>query len=284
MGGVFFRRRTVPMVGYDAATNRWSVTGDASPVDRDALTVTTFNVWYDGYFADERYRAIATLLSRETPDVMVFQEMTPPALEILQAQPWIREHYRCAAVVGGRAGNYGLVMFSRLPTARVIHSRLPSRPTRRSRGMLLAEFAVNGRPLAICSLHLDSGKGRARLRGRQLRRVFRALRSADDAIVLGDFNMRDSENTRITLPYYDVWPTLRPHHDGFTEDTSINTMRLDSKNKHTQVRFDRVLLKGPAWSADSIDLLGAEPISSAHPRVFPSDHFGVKCCLVRRRA
>jgi hypothetical protein len=61
-------------------------------------------------------------------------------------------------------------------------------------------------------------------------------------------------------------------------------MRLDGKNKHRQVRFDRVLLKGTGWTAKCIDLLGTEPISSAHPRVFPSDHFGVQCCLVRRPA
>ena len=120
------------------------------------------------------------------------------------------------------------------------------------------------------------------MRGWQLRMLFRALRTAEDAVLLGDFNMRDNENGRIAADYCDVWPALRPHEDGFTEDTSINLMRFDSKNKHRQVRFDRVLLKGPAWSPANIDLLGTEPVSTAHPRVFPSDHFGVRCRLVRR--
>ena len=170
-------------------------------------------------------------------------------------------------------------MLSRLPTVRVTYARLP---TRMSRGFLQAEFMINGTPLVVSCLHLDSGKRRARLRRRQLRRVFRALRSVDDAIVLGDFNMRDSENARIAPPYCDVWPMLRPDDRGFTEDTAINHMRFDSTNKHRQVRFDRVLLKGSAWAAASIDLLGTEAISSAQPRVFPSDHFGVMCALVRR--
>ena len=81
--------------------------------------------------------------------------------------------------------------------------------------------------------------------------------------------MRDAENPRIAEPYRDLWPALRPHDDGFTEDTSINLMRLDSKNKHRQVRFDRVLLKGGGWAATNIELLGTQPISSALPRVFP---------------
>jgi tyrosyl-DNA phosphodiesterase 2 len=279
MDAVFFRRRAVQVGTYDPATNGWLTVDDTIAVECDELVLTTFNVWFDAYFADQRHRAIAQLLSREMPHVMVFQEITPAALSIFLAQPWIRQHYRRAAVVGGRTGNYGMLMLSRLPTGRATYTRLP---TRLSRGFLKAEFMVNGRPLVVCSIHLESGKRRARLRGRQLRRMFRALRSADDAIVLGDFNMRDTENARIAPPYHDVWPMLRPDDDGFTEDTAINHMRFDSKNKHRQVRFDRVLLKGSAWAAAGIELLGTEAISSARPRVFPSDHFGVMCRLVRR--
>ena len=86
-------------------------------------------------------------------------------------------------------------------------------------------------------------------------------------------------NVIITEPYVDLWPALRPSDDGFTEDTSINLMRYDSKNKHRHVRFDRVLLRGDGWDATGIDLLGTEPISPSLPRVFPSDHFGVRCRL-----
>jgi tyrosyl-DNA phosphodiesterase 2 len=281
MDAVFYRRRAVQVGRYDPATDRWNGVDETSAVSRDRLIVTTFNVWFDTYFADQRFRAIAQLLSRELPDVMMFQEITPAALDIFLAQPWIREHYRRATVVGDKTGNYGMLMLSRLPTVRVTYTRLP---TRMSRGFLQAEFTINGMPLVVCSIHLDSGKRRARLRGRQLRRVFRSLRWADDAIVVGDFNMRDTEDARIAPSYCDVWPMLRPDDHGFTEDTAINHMRFDSTNKHRQVRFDRVLVKGPAWAPASIDLLGTEAISTTHPRVFPSDHFGVMCEVVRRPA
>jgi hypothetical protein len=94
--------------------------------------------------------------------------------------------------------------------------------------------------------------------------------------------MRDDENHWIAAPYCDVWPALRPDEDGFTEDTSINLMRYDMKDKHRHVRFDRVLLKGRSWAASEIELLGKAPISAELPRVFPSDHFGVECRLTRR--
>ena len=270
------RRRSVPVGTFDAATGRWTDVDAAGAVDRDELTLATFNIWNDAKHADERYHAIAELLSRRAPDIMVFQEVTPAALAVLLDQPWIRDEYLRAAVVGGDSGDYGMLMLSRLPLCRVTYTRLP---TRQSRGFLQAELTVNGTRQVVCCVHLDSGKSSSRLRGWQLRRIFGALKAVEDAVVLGDFNMRDAEDARIVAPYIDVWPALRPHDEGFTEDTSINLMRFDMKNKHRHVRFDRVLLKGPHWRAAQIELLGTEPISPALPRVFPSDHFGVECRL-----
>ena len=270
------RRRSVPVERFDAATGRWTDADTEGSVDRDEFTVATFNIWLDSYHADQRYLAIADLLAERAPDVIVLQEVTPQALAVFPARPWVRDGYLRAAVVGGDVGDYGMLMLSRLPVSRATYTRLP---TRQSRGFLAAELTVTA--TIICCLHLDSGKSSARLRGWQLRRIFRTLRSTKDAVLLGDFNMRDAENARITAPFLDVWPALRPHDDGYTEDTSINLMRFDARNKKRQVRFDRVLLKGAGWRAASIELLGTEPISPALPRVFPSDHFGVECRLVR---
>ena len=274
------RRRDVAVTSFDAVAGQWRYADASGTDDRDELTVTTFNIWNDPHFAAERHRAIVELMSKHGPDIMVFQEVTPDALEILLSHPWVREHCFCAAVTDHGVSNYGMLLLSRLALRCVGYTRLPSRM---SRGFLQAEVIIGGIRTVVCSLHLDSGKASARLRSRQLRRVYRALRSVDDAVVLGDFNMRDAENSQIAAPFVDVWPALRPHEAGFTEDTSINLMRLDSRNKHRHVRFDRVLMKGPAWTAASVDLLGTEPLSDALPRIFPSDHFGVRCRLVRRR-
>ena len=273
------RRRRVPVETYDAATGGWTVSDAANPVDCDGLALTTYNIWNDSKHAVERHLAIAQLLSRREPDVMVFQEITPAALDILTTQDWIRDGYARAAVVGGDTGSYGMLMLSRLPVSRVTYTWLPSR---QSRGFLRAELALTGTPTVVCCVHLDSGKSSSRLRGWQLRRLFRALRPAEDAVVLGDFNMRNTENWRIDPSYRDLWPELRPHEDGFTEDTSINHMRYDIKDKHRHVRFDRVLLRSRHWTATHIELLGREPITAGLPRVFPSDHFGVECRLRSR--
>ena len=262
------RRRSVPVEN----------SGAARAVDPDELTITTYNIWNDAKSAGARYHAIAQLLSRRSPDVMVFQEVTRAALDVFLAQPWIRDGYARAAVVGADTGDYGMLLLSRVPFSEVTYTRLP---TRQSRGFLRAELALAGAPV-VCCIHLDSGKTSSRIRGWQLRRIFAALTSTENAVVLGDFNMRDEENARIGDPYCDVWPALRPGEDGFTEDTSINLMRYDMKDKHRHVRFDRVLIKGSAWAPEDIELLGKEPLSADLPRVFPSDHFGVECKLRRR--
>jgi endonuclease/exonuclease/phosphatase family metal-dependent hydrolase len=249
----------------------------AAAADRDELTVATFNIWFDDYHAERRYLAIAELLRERGVDVIVLQEVTPAALEIFIDQQWVRDEYLSVSVVGDHTGNYGMLMLSRVPITRASYTRLP---TRQSRGFLEAELALNGARQTVCCVHLDSGKSSARLRAWQLRRIFRPLKKADDAVLLGDFNMRDAENGRITAPFCDIWPALRPDDPGFTEDTSINLMRLDARNKNRQVRFDRVVLKGTRWRAASIELLGTRPISPELPRVFPSDHFGVECRLV----
>lgn len=266
------RRRSVAIGAFDATTDQWNDVRGGGAVRRDELSLATYNIWFDAYFAEQRYRAIVDVLARKMPDVMVFQEVTPTALTVLLGQAWVREHYLRAAVTGPVFGNYGMLMLTRIPPRWVAYTRLP---TRLGRGFLRAEFIVNDRPLVVTALHLESGKAGVQLRATQLGNVFRSLDRADNAIVLGDFNMRDDENPRLDAAYTDLWPALHPDDAGYTEDTSINLMRLDSRNKQRQVRFDRVLLKSDRWTGVDIELLGTEPISAEHPRVFPSDHFGV---------
>lgn len=275
--GVFRRSVRVPVTRFDPRRRRWAPDrGAGRDTAADELTVTTYNIWFNEKYAEQRYRAIADLLCRESPDLMAFQEVTRPALAVLRGQPWIREQYRSAAVV---RGNYGMLLLSRLPVDGVTYTRLP---TRLARGYLTAQLTLNGQALSVVSLHLESGKTSAPMRQHQLDRIFGSQRHTENAVIVGDFNLRSAEDGIIDPAYRDAWLQLRPGEPGYTEDTAINHMRYDMKDKHRQVRFDRVLTKGEAWTPRSIELLGRDPISPALPRVFPSDHFGVRCTLARR--
>lgn len=274
-----FRRPTkVPVQRFDPERRRWVTDCEGGTARSDRLTVSTYNIWFNEKHARQRYRAIADLLSRDSPDIMAFQEVTADGLSEFLGQPWIRRHYRSAAVVGGAIGNYGLLLLSRLPLDSVTYTRLP---TRLSRGYLTARLSIDGAPLSVVCLHLESGKASAQLRARQLGQILDVQRAERNVVIVGDFNLRDTENGIIPKTYCDVWPALRPDDPGYTEDTTINHMRYDMKDKHRHVRFDRVLTRGDVWSPETIDLLGREPISPDLPRVFPSDHFGVRCTLHR---
>ena len=274
---VLRRTTSVPVRRFDSGWTR-TAGRHGGGADLDRLSMVTYNIWFNGLFARQRYAAIAAILAAEAPDVMVFQEVTEPALTVLLAQPWIRAHYSSAAVCGGRLGHYGMLLLSRIPVDRVSYTRLPSNL---SRGYLTARYTIGGRSFTVVGLHLESGKAAAALRDRQLRLVVDSVRGHADVAIMGDFNLRDAENAILPADFTDVWPTLRPDEPGFTEDTPINHMRYDMKNKHRHVRFDRVLLKADTWTAHSVRLLGREPVEPELPRIFPSDHFGVQCTLKR---
>src|SRR5918997_1703987 len=52
------RRRIVTVERFDAATGRWVQIDATGAVDRDELTVATFNIWFDNQYAEQRYLAI----------------------------------------------------------------------------------------------------------------------------------------------------------------------------------------------------------------------------------
>ncbi len=272
---------------FDAALGKW-ILNHASPEDthkRDRLTLATFNIWFGAYYTRERYQAIANLLAVHQPDFIALQEVTPPALEMFLGQAWIREGYFTTDMDGSTLSEYGVLILSRLPLNRITLMPLPSFM---GRCLLLVETEINGVPLEVGTVHLESKRISARMRGLQLKKIFHFLKGMPNVILMGDFNFCASwykENNRIDPAYHDVWEVLRDDEPGYTEDTAINRMRDLIKGKHKQVRFDRILFKGFArdsgWAATSIDLLGTQPIASELPDVFPSDHFGLLAAFQR---
>ncbi|MHA0287291.1 endonuclease/exonuclease/phosphatase family protein [Mycobacterium sp. C3-094] len=270
-------QRTIDTAAFDIDRNRWVAVTDAVPVERDELSVATFNIWFSDYHATARYQAIVDLLETYTPDVIALQEVTAAALDVFLGRPCIRKNYQSVAATGRDFGNYGLLILSRLPVSHAVYTHLPHSV---GRGLLRANLTVNGQELAVCSLHLQSGKNASTIRAHQLDAVFRIAGTTENVVLCGDFNLRDTENVDLPADCADAWATLHPNEEGFTENTSVNLMLYDNKRKHRGVRFDRVLITGDQWAPACIDLLGTEPISRALPRVFPSDHFGLLCRIV----
>jgi tyrosyl-DNA phosphodiesterase 2 len=269
----------LPIHAFDASTGKWeSIEASDKTTQRDTLTIATFNIWFGDLFATERHQAVADLLEAHQPDFFALQEVTRKSLSLFLQNDWIRQHYFVSDINASTFSplhGYGVVLFSRLPVQKF---RLMSLPSMMGRRFLVAEVLVNDTVFHVGTVHLESQKMSETVRGHQLKAIFENLDSVSNAIVMGDFNFCatwEKENKRILPQYTDIWAHVHPDRDGFTEDTSINVMRYNVRGKHKQVRFDRILLKSSRWQAQSIDLLGTQPIAPDLPDIFPSDHFGL---------
>jgi tyrosyl-DNA phosphodiesterase 2 len=182
---------------FDAATGKWIRTNPLpQPIDQDALTIATFNIWFGEHFARERYHAIASILETHRPDFIALQEVTPDALTLFLDQQWIQQEYRSIDIDGTTVYNYGVLILSRLPLNTITLTPLPSFMGRR---LLVVETEVNGAPLSVATVHLESLKSSADIRGHQLRAIFSSLKNAPNVIIMGDFNFCASWAVKLVL-------------------------------------------------------------------------------------
>jgi tyrosyl-DNA phosphodiesterase 2 len=268
---------------FDPQTGSWCAYPENGTVANLAeLTLVTFNVWFDDYYALERCEALLELVRQCDADIICLQEVKTRYLNFILQQPWVQQDYWVSDFTGRTIQPYGVLLLSRLPITQLRLQRLPSMMARK---LLVASLKLNGQTVDIATVHLESMKAFAPSRKRQLSLIFPALAKAQHTMLMGDFNFcaRQSteENARIDPDYQDMWAALEGDAPGYTEDTDINLMRLEKTQKHKQVRFDRMLVRSstPGWRPVSIELLGTEPISPKLPNVFPSDHFGLRGTL-----
>jgi tyrosyl-DNA phosphodiesterase 2 len=244
----------------------------ARPLSLGAFSVATYNVWFDPFEQTRRCAAVLDILEAEQPDVIALEEVTAPFLDCLLARPWVRAQYRSSRARLEAGQHYDVVMLSRLPVTRFTAHVLPTDMGRRLHTLALA--TVHGE-LAIAGVHLESMRERTPTRIAQIHETIRVLGGAALAVWLGDFNAgpASDEDQAIRYAFRDAWDELCDA-PGYTRDTSTNAMLAKVKADRRQ-RIDRVLLRGPGLCAQSIRLLGTEPLPDSDGQVFPSDHFGL---------
>lgn len=256
----------------------WMDDEDAvTSVSTTKLSFVTYNVWFGKYYFQERCEALLQVVRDCEADAIALQEITPSFLEIILKQAWVQDSYYVSDATGETVQDYGMLLLSRLPIRKLFLYKLPSLMSRK---VLVAELCVNEQTFNVATVHLESMNSSASLRADQLSVIFPLLSKLEHSVLMGDFNFCSSwvrENANIDSSYQDLWAVLRSNEPGYTEDTDINLMRLQLKQKEKKVRFDRILLCSSSsdWQPQSIQLLGTQPISKEHSNVFPSDHFGL---------
>jgi endonuclease/exonuclease/phosphatase family metal-dependent hydrolase len=270
---------------FDASAGTWVAGSAIERPGKGRLTIVTYNLWFGERHWEERIGALLGLVRQCGADVIGFQEVTPPHLERILAEDWIRRDYQVSDAVGDTLEPHGVLLLSRLAVSSLALCHLPSRKDRK---MVVGMLEAGAGTIVVGTVHLESAPLSLPVRLEQLDQVLPSLHGAKNAVLMGDFNFDSSdrdEQSRIEPGYTDLWPALHTGEPGYTVDSVRNRMRLLHKQKHKRARFDRILLRSMAagWEPESIRLLGTQPISAQCPDVYPSDHFGLVGVIARRR-
>ncbi|MBN8227714.1 DUF504 domain-containing protein [Corallococcus macrosporus] len=298
----------LPAWRYDARSGSWmegSRDVGHAPANPASLTLATFNVLFDLYdahlLATERRTPAALALLRETDaDVIALQEVTPPFLRALLAEPWVRERYWLSDGPGAHTvERYGQVLLSRVPFASV-WQRVFSRDKR----IIAAELRLNGGALWVATPHLTSNRDAsgASARAVQVEALLEWARAlgatgdkdaAPDLVLAGDFNFGDGAPEAESFAragFVDAWSALRPSEAGETYNPRLNTLAALTTVSGRMQRLDRVFVASPSGrlTPTAVDLFGEAPLAgppapNGQP-LFVSDHSGLRCALRRGAA
>ncbi|XP_061764508.1 tyrosyl-DNA phosphodiesterase 2 [Nerophis ophidion] len=269
-----------------APTDRIDLTGETpgssckSPEKDAGLSLISWNV--DGLDMEnlaERARGLCSYLALYTPDVVFLQELIPPYVQ------YLKKRAVSYLIIEGNEDGYFCGMMLKKARVKLVESEIVAYPsTQMMRNLLVAQVNFKGSKLRLMTSHLESCKGHASERMKQLREVMRRMRETpDDVTVLfgGDTNLRDTEVAKVGLPdgVCDVWERLgKQEHCRYTWDTKANSNK--SAPYVSRCRFDRIYLLPasrdgvPGLAPDHMALVGLEKLDCGR---FTSDHWGIYC-------
>uniref|UniRef100_A0A3Q3X9R6 Tyrosyl-DNA phosphodiesterase 2 n=1 Tax=Mola mola TaxID=94237 RepID=A0A3Q3X9R6_MOLML len=251
-----------------------------SEEDDKKLSLITWNV--DGLDTDniaERARGLCSFLVLYTPDVVFLQELIPPYIQYLK-----KRAVSYLIIEGGEEGYFTGMMLKKT-RVKFRESEIVTFPTTQMmRNLLVAQVDFKGQKLCLMTSHLESCKGHAGERMKQLQVVMQRMREAPDDVTVvfgGDTNLRDAEVAKVGLPpgVCDVWEQLgKQEHCRYTWDTKANSNKTVSYA--ARCRFDRVYVRPaakagvPCLAPDHMALVGLEKLDCGR---YTSDHWGIYC-------
>lgn len=254
-----------------------------SEEDNNKLSLISWNV--DGLDTDnlaERARGLCSYLVLYTPDVVFLQELIPPFVQYLK-----KRAVSYLIIEGGEEGYFTGMMLKKSRVKLLEKNIVPYPTTQMLRNLLVAQVTFKDYKFCLMTSHLESCKGHAEERMKQLRVVMQRMTDApDDVTVLfgGDTNLRDTEVAKVGLPskVFDVWERLgKQEHCRYTWDTKTNTNK--TVPYVSRCRFDRIYLRPaskegvPGFLPDHMALIGLEKLDCGR---FTSDHWGIYCSFV----
>ncbi|KAK7899070.1 hypothetical protein WMY93_019923 [Mugilogobius chulae] len=235
----------------------------SKPTEEDdhKLSLISWNV--DGLDTDnlaERARGLCSFLVLYTPDVVFLQELIPPYVQYLK-----KRAVSYLIIEGGEEGYFTGMMLKK-SRVKLLENNIVAYPTTQMlRNLLVAQVTFKEHKLCLMTSHLESCKGHAEERMKQLRLVMQRV-------------------AKVGLPsnVCDVWEHLgKQEHCRYTWDTKTNTNK--TVPYVSRCRFDRIYLRPaskegvPRFQPDHMALIGLEKLDCGR---FTSDHWGIYCSFV----
>jgi endonuclease/exonuclease/phosphatase family metal-dependent hydrolase len=196
----------------------------------------------------------------------------------LAKEPWAKA-YQLPKIAPENAG--GQLILSKAPIESASVHKLTGP---QGRTVLIVTIRIGGRKVDIATTHLESPLADGPIRAKQIDSILPRLRSADDAVFLGDLNFGDGEpeEKNLDAAYVDLWKNLKPREPGFTWNIETSDMaKKGSFPGEKSRRLDRILIRSTVWKPKEIRIIGDEPLTSGKKDLFPSDHFGLVGVLSR---
>ncbi len=240
------------------------------------LSALTLNLWNVNEPLAARSAALVAGLKVLRPDIVCLQEVARDPHSARRQSEFVAE----VCGLAHAADHDVLSILSRYPIARFHSAALPEAPRDEPRQVLLAETAIDGRPLLVANTHLAWRPEMTAERKAQAEALlgaiarFAAAGAATAKILCGDFNDDpDSAAVRLVLDsaagFYDAYAVARPDDPGYT--WSRANPFVDRATTRDQ-RIDYIFAAGdltPNHCALAFD--------GSDGRAVASDHYGVYC-------
>lgn len=227
-----------------------------------------------------RLAGVLEHLAALRPDLVVLTEVTPPVLDALLEDPWIRREFLTSTPPGSQEVRpYGQLVLARGGLAQV---QVVER-TRDKRWVVTQLERGPGQPaVTLVALHATSDRARDAPARRQeeFRDLLRVL-PGGPALVVGDLNADDPELEPLAAAgFQDAWSLAGGPGPGWTFDPERNALARAQSRSGRPRRLDRVLLRGVAVGHAQRRAAGAHP---GEPR-WLSDHAALAVRLDLRAA
>lgn len=240
------------------------------PIYNFDFSIFSLNIWKSAINLNERMNFIATEISLLLPTIVLFQEVTLKAFEILN--PLMENLNYIGKYILNE--DFFLLSYYRQECKFQNFENLKleqSLVQKQNRSFHLLHLEIKQNPIAIANIHLAASETNQKLRLDQLNYIFKKLSTEQKKYVIaGDTNL--ANNDKVQNEYKDIWKTLAGNIGTMGTWNPRENTNLSHISKNVGMcRFDRMFTNDIFVQSLELRLRNTIPLINVHA----SDHFAL---------